>query len=100
MTDSQIPIACTLPGDQAARQGLGWSDLKQHAMFGEALPAGYLMHLPVDMETTVEDLVATESVCCAFLSFAVETFDGYVRLEVTSENPDAVPFIASLLGPS
>ena len=100
MTDPRIPIACTLPSDQANRQGLGWTDLKQHATFGEALPTGYLMHLPVDMAATVEDLVATESACCAFLSFGVETFDAYVRLEVTSENPDAVPFITSLLGSS
>lgn len=100
MTDVPTPISCTLPNDGAARQALGWTDLKQHATFGEPLPTGYLMHLPVAMKATVENLVAAESVCCAFLSFEVETVDGYLRMEVTSENPDAVPFIASLLGPS
>ena len=100
MSPEPTLMACTLPSEGAVRQAIEWKDLKQHATFSQSLPAGYLVHLPLDMEETVEGLVAAESVCCAFLSFEVETIDTYVRLEVTSENTDAVPFVASLLGPS
>jgi hypothetical protein len=98
MTTSNEPIACTLSETGAARQSLEWADLSGHAVSSEQLDTGVAMTFEPGMAAAVEDLAAREAACCSFLSISTTQTDDEVRIEITSDNPDALPMIRSIAG--
>lgn len=96
--DVTSPIACTLGSERAADQLLEWGQLHQHAKAVEPIEHGVRMTFNSDLSEIVNDLARREAACCSFLTISTQTEDGLLRLDVTSENPDAAPVIAMLTG--
>ena len=96
MTD--VPIACTLTTD-AMNDRLAFIDaLASDALIArEVTPGGLRVRLRDDagVEARVHELVAAESSCCPFLSFAVENDYGELILRVTGP-PEARPVVERL----
>lgn len=98
MTTPQQPIACTLPTGDAARQVQEWADLQNDVRTSEALDRGVALTFDIALAERVEDLAAREAACCGFLSITTHRGSDSVRMEITSDNPDAAPIIALLAG--
>lgn len=98
MSSKPRPIICTLSDDSAADQAQEWRDLRQRATSVEARDGGVRLVFPAEVEATVADLARREAACCAFLDLAWEGVDGEVVLDVTSDDPEALPVIALLAG--
>jgi hypothetical protein len=92
---SEIRIACTLSSDQ----------MRDRMAFIEALVADALLDRQEidggvrsrfrdapDVERRIHELVAAETSCCPFLSFAVGRKDGELWLDITGA-PEARPAI-------
>ncbi len=100
MTNSYQPIACSLSTEKAAVQLLDWANLQSHVVTTERLEHGVAMTFGADLSESVEDLAAREAECCSFLSIATIRSDDSIRLEITSDNPDAGAVIDMLAGAS
>ena len=98
MTQIPIPIACSLPPADVARQGLEWNELSGLATATEHIDGGVAMTFGIAQTQRVEDLAAREATCCSFLSFTTTRDGDVLRLEITSRNPDALPAIEALAG--
>ena len=98
MTNSYQPIACSLSTDKAAVQLLDWANLQGHVVTTERLEHGVAMTFGADLSESVEDLAAREAECCSFLSISTSRSDDSIRLEITSDNPDAGAVIDMLAG--
>ena len=98
MTPERIPIACTLSASDGARQVAEWRELQDLATAAEPLAAGAALIFPEELADRVEDLAAREATCCAFLTIETSRAGGDVRLEITSEDPEARPVITMLTG--
>jgi len=98
MPRKRIPIACTLSVSDASRQATEWIDLQKRATSSESLPDGAALTFPEALADRVEDLASREAACCAFLTINTTRERGLVRVEVTSEDPDARPVITMLTG--
>ena len=92
---SEIPIACTLSPNQV-RDRMTFID----ELVADALLAQHEIERGVrsrfrdapDVERRIRELVAAESSCCGFLSFAVGRDDGQLWLDITGA-PEAKPAI-------
>jgi hypothetical protein len=88
---SDQPIACTLPrADLRGRLGV-FDTLAADALLDQTpIPDGVRSRFrdTADVERRVQELVALESQCCAFLRFDVRRDDGAIVLEITGA-PDA-----------
>ena len=98
MTHSYQPIACSLSTNKAAVQLLDWANLQSHVVITERLEHGVAMTFGADLTESVEDLAAREAECCSFLSIETSRTDDSVRLEITSEDPNASGVIEMLTG--
>jgi hypothetical protein len=92
---SEIPIACTLSPNQM-RDRMAFIDklvsdalLDQHEIEGGVRSR---FRDGPEVERRIRELVAAETSCCAFLSFAVGREDGEVWLDITGA-PEAKPAI-------
>ena len=56
------------------------------------------MTFDIGMAGDLEALATAEASCCSFLSIAVTRTSDRVSIEVTSDNPDALPVIEALAG--
>lgn len=92
------PIACALPDGDGAAQALEWDDLKPLATARERFHDGVAMTFPIDLAERVEDLAAREAECCGFLSITTTRSAAAVRLEITTDRPDARVVIDALAG--
>lgn len=92
------PIACSLPLREAAKQAGEWHDLSGRALLIEEIDGGLSVVYPSHMTSEVEDLVAREAACCAWLSIETSPTEEGIRIDVTSSNPDARPVIEALIG--
>lgn len=85
MTNTDVPIACTLgAGDFKAR--MAWlADLNARALIDHRRD-GLTLHLRYRAEAhdEVEDLVRQERECCGFLEFQVRQDGAFVELAITS----------------
>ncbi len=97
-TNNTPPVACTLTTKEAASQVHEWADLQGQAQTIEAIPGGVRMTMPAALEDDIKDLAAREGACCAFLEISLSTIGDAVQLEVTSQNPQALPVISLLSG--
>ncbi len=97
MIDTQ-PIACSLTTKDATSQFLEWTDLRHHALTATKIDGGAVMTFDAELADSVEDLAARERSCCGFLSITTLHSDDEVRLEITSDNPDAHPVIEAMAG--
>jgi hypothetical protein len=84
MTD--LPIACTLTAE-AMTDRLGFiEELARDGLVArESTAAGLRVHLraTVDVERRTRQLIAAESSCCSFLTFALEHVDGELVLDIS-----------------
>ena len=92
------PVACSLTTQDAARQGLEWTDLQRHALTATRIDGGAAMTFDAELADSVEDLAARERSCCGFLSITTLRSDDEVHLEITADNPAARPVIEALTG--
>lgn len=92
------PIACSLPVREAAKQAGEWHDLHGRAKTVEKIEDGVSVVYPLELASQVEDLVAREAACCAWLSLETEQDDLGIRVRLTSADPDAWRVIEALLG--
>lgn len=98
MSGSHEPIACSLPLREAASQAAEWTDLHDHVIGTERLPNGIAVTYDVEMARAVEDLVAREAACCAWLTLSTSMCREGIRVEMASDNPEAQPVIEALAG--
>lgn len=98
MTNTAETIACDLTATAAADQALEWKDLQGYATKVEGLPAGARMRFPSELEPRIADLASRETVCCAFLDIHTRASEDELVLEVSSQNPEALPVIAVVTG--
>ncbi len=56
------------------------------------------MTFSASMVDAVEDLARRESTCCAFLTIITSVDDDVLTLDISSENPEALPVISALAG--
>ncbi len=93
-----IPIACTLTADEARGQTLEWADLRALAAGIVALEGGVRMSFSASMVDAVEDLARRERACCAFLNITTSTVDDTLFLEISTDDPEALPVIHAVAG--
>ena len=98
MTNSRKPLACTLTATDAAGQLNEWEELQRHLLRSETVEGGTALIFDVALAERVEDLAAREVECCGFLSVTTSRSGEELRLDVTSEDPEAAPVIALLTG--
>lgn len=98
MTAHYEPIACSLSANDAVDQALRLGDLRSLAVAREALDDGVALTFDSGLADRVADFAAREAQCCGFLSLATSHSSGTVRLEVTSDNPDAHGIIDAMFG--
>ena len=98
MTTSRKPISCSLTANEAAGQLNEWEQLQRHVLRTETVAGGAALIFDVALAERVEDLAAREVECCGFLSITTSRSGEELRLEVTSEDPEAAPVIALLTG--
>jgi hypothetical protein len=92
---SQIPIACTLSPNQTRDRMAFIDNLVSDALLDQHEIEGGIrtrFRDAPDVERRIHELVAAESSCCAFLSFAVGRDDGHLWLDITGA-PEAKPAI-------
>ena len=92
---TEIPIACTLTPAEMRDRATSIDALLRDALLGQREIAGGLRTTfrdTPDVERRVRELVAAESRCCAFLSFAVGREDDALCLDITG-GPEARPVI-------
>lgn len=85
-----LAAACTLGADDFAARLVAIRDLTQRSLLrGER--AGMTLHLVYESTALaeVEDLIARETECCAFLDFSVQPGAGGVRVTVTAPESSA-----------
>lgn len=95
---TDVPIACTLTNDDAAKQALEWVDLQHRCSEVSAIEGGVSMTLPASLANEVADLVRREAGCCAFLTIETSVRGDVLTLEVSSPNADVLPVISALAG--
>lgn len=98
MSADPQPVACTLSETAATDQVLEWTDLRGQATDIGTMPSGARMRFPAELEPAVADLAGREAACCAFLDISTRRSGGDLVVEVTSQNPDALPVISLLVG--
>ncbi|MEA1902023.1 MAG: hypothetical protein U9N56_00695 [Actinomycetota bacterium] len=92
------PLACTLSSVDVANQGTEWADLRANALASDPIDGGAVMTFPVGMADIVEDLARRERSCCSFLTITTKNDRDGVRLEITSDHPNAKPVIEAFTG--
>lgn len=92
------PIACSLPLREAASQAGEWHELAGRAIRVERVKNGISVVYPPDFAGLVEDLVAREAACCAWLSLQTRRGTEGIQVRLTSANPEAQPVIEALVG--
>ncbi len=75
-----------------------WGDLTTSYTSVERTPQGAKANLPLRLHQAVSKLIDRENACCPFLTFELQHADHHLTLTVTSQNPDAIPIIESLVG--
>ncbi|MFZ6005613.1 MAG: hypothetical protein ACOYXM_16945 [Actinomycetota bacterium] len=95
----QIPIACTLDGDDLPARLAAWREVLEASQESMTSPDGSIrLELGTSYDLgTLASLVAAEQQCCAFFSFAITVDQRGVGLEVSA--PDgAQALVAELFG--
>lgn len=95
---SNPPVVCTLTTKEASNQVLEWTELRRHVAQAMPIDGGARMTFPAAMEAGIRDLAEREQRCCAFLSIVTSVEGDHLTLDVTSQNPDALPVISQLAG--
>jgi hypothetical protein len=97
--DSQgEPITCSLSAKGSVDQAVEWADIQHRATRVAARPSGARMVFPLELATSIDELVSREATCCGFLDFVTAVAGGEYVLDVTSSNPEALPLIRLLSG--
>ena len=91
-------VVCRLTPRGAEEQALEWVDLQQLALSAAPLAAGAQMRFPAEQAERIAGLAEREAACCTFLAIATRVEGEVCVVEITSQNPDALPVIAALRG--
>jgi len=95
---SAFPVACTLSAKDADRQLFEWVDLQGHARTVIPMDGGVRLTFPASLTDGIRDLARREAACCAFLAIETTLADDELTVEISSDNPDALPVISALAG--
>jgi hypothetical protein len=98
MTNIHIPIACSATAEASAKQLVDWTDLSLISDRTSSLPGGVAMVFDMAHVEAVEVLAAKERSCCSFLSITTSRSADKIRLEISSDNPDAYTIISQIAG--
>lgn len=98
MTTQYEPIACSLSAGDAVDHFLTISDLRSMVVSSEPLVDGIALTFDSGLADKVDEFAAREAQCCGFLTLVTSRSDEGVRLEVSSENPDAHRIIDAMFG--
>ncbi len=98
MTTQYEPIASSLPAGEAMDHFLTISDLMSAVVSSETLVDGIALTFDSALADRVDEFAAREAQCCGFLTLVTSRSDEGVRLEVSSENPDAHRIIDAMIG--
>ena len=98
MTTQYEPVACSLPAGDAVDHSRTFSDLMGMVVSSEPLVDGIALTFHSGLADKVDEFVAREAECCSFLTLVTSRSDEGVRLEVSSENPDAHRMIDTMFG--
>ena len=105
------PVICTLDPTQRTRQKLAWTDVSALAVHSERLANGVSATFGVEVEPQLRELAEREQDCCGtWLSVEVRPARNdtagnepgdhgvdHLVLEVTTDNPDGVALIHSMM---
>lgn len=89
-------VVCSLDVTAARAQLDRWAAVRSRHQGTETVPGGVRLWFAADAAAEVRAAAATEAQCCAFLHLVVVEDADRVRLEITSEVPDAQPVIELL----
>ena len=93
-----VGAACSLNGEEMRERLTEWRALRDRAVDVDRIDGGVRIALAADEPIgAVADLVATESECCAFYTFAL-TIDGSARSLDISAGPQGEPAVRALIG--
>ena len=98
MSKPMIPVACSLDASEASGQIAEWRELAARSLSAERIDGGYAVTFAASDAPAVEELARKEAACCGFLSIETTRGRDFIRLVMSSENPDAMPVIESLVG--
>jgi DNA-binding transcriptional MerR regulator len=93
-----VPVACTLSGDEQTDRAAQWRQLLQEAVSREEIADGLRLTFPPgpDLAGRVAALAAAEQDCCAFFTFSLELAGALVLTVRAPEN--AAASLADLFG--
>ena len=87
------PIACTLDAAGARAQLDEWTALRPLCRRTDVTAAGATLWFDPEADDAVRTVAAKEAACCGFLRLEVRGDAGLVRLDITSDRPEALPVI-------
>ena len=92
------PVICMLDPTQRSSQKLEWSDISSLALTIERMDTGVRATFALDRQAQLQDLADREQDCCgSWLSVEISSSDAGLVLDVTTENPDGVALIHTML---
>ncbi len=98
LVKKRIPVACTLGPSQAVDQLAEWQELHAQIRSVERIDDGVRLRLPSELYAAAQDLARREEECCRFLAISVGLDGSDSVVEITSDQPEAVPVIDLLAG--
>ena len=92
------PVVCTLTTKALATRSLEWADVVPLAQSVTLIDGGAAAVFGLEHAAAIADLADREADCCGtWLHASVTTDAGAVHLRITTENPDGVELIRSML---
>ncbi len=93
-----IPVACTLEQQIATDQLAEWTELRAQASEVSLVSGVATLRLPYELRDAIDDLVAREQSCCAFLDITTTVDGESIAVRIASDDPDAAPIVAMFAG--
>lgn len=93
------PVMCTLIEKDKRTQMLEWGDIAPLTTSTQRLENGVVLEFDADIAEKVVDLAQREAGCCGtWLSISTLVSEDKVRLEVTTDNPEGLDILNTMLG--
>ena len=95
---AEVPVACSLTGNQMAERGVAWREATNGATLAR-IPDGVRLTLPTGRAGAIAALAAAEQECCPFFDFRLHLDGQALQLEVRAP-AEAVFLLDDLFGPA
>ncbi len=102
MTIRELPIACSLNGEQRTTREDDWRDLLEDALIERRpIPGGIALRLHgrPSAVSRLRELIELERQCCSWIDWEITEADPVV-VEATSSREDGAPLLARWFGVS